>query len=294
MKLFDPNLAVHPETRDLDISVLIWAWRNKLFENYQAFEKVRCEKCNWLLGFIFPDWEVSDLQLTMRFFLTKRLFLEYFIDKPEVEFIRTIKAVQQNDILGLTGTIRNVCETLIQLSKVCCLHFPLSNWEKNWNDYLEGLVQAEEEFLSPDGPFLDWDEYEYNRITVIGVWLILGMIRHPYQSSYRESFRLEQAIGKMIQFAEDNESPEVACYQQTRVPLKYEMIIDYYPGKEALNRFDDSEYLAYLGSDVSAIGVELIKDHPELENWVYDSFQVMSGWFNWKFFKSGYSSLFGI
>ncbi|WP_157373441.1 hypothetical protein [Algoriphagus terrigena] len=284
MKLFDLKPAMHPQTIQLDTGTLVWAWRNKMFEDYGTFEKVRRRTNNLLVGFLFPDGEVNELQLIMRFSLTKDLFLDYYDQRPEQEFIAVVKAIQRQDLTGLTGTIGNVCENLIQLSKVCSLHFAVSNWQQNWDDYLEGLIDAEEFFLSGSGKLEDLDNYEYNRITGLGVWLMFGMVRHPYRDKYEVTSELELAIGKMIQFVADRDFGTDLLSQNCLHPLKYKMVIDYYPGEEGLQCFFDAEYLAELGADASDIGYEIVEEHRELESWVCDAFQVMAGWFNWNYY----------
>lgn len=291
MKLFDLNPPMHPHTSKLDTSVLAWAWRSKMFEDYETFEKVRLRKDNLLVGFLFPDGEVHELEMIMRFFLTKDLFLQYYVGRPDEEFLNSIKAIQHQDLTGLTGTVHNVCENLIQLSKICSLHFAVSNWEQNWNDYLEGWLDLVQDEQNGNEMLDDYDAYEFNRITVIGVGLMLGMVRHPYRSKDEITNELELAIGKIIRFVADHDLGPDLQYQKCRDPSRYEMTIDYYPGKEGLQCFFDADYLAELQDEARGIGYEIIEQHCELESWVYDAFQVLAGWSNWNYYKSKCSGL---
>lgn len=264
-----------------------------MIENYQTLEKVRKQKKNLLVGFLFPEGDIHELQLTMRFFQTKDLFLEYFVGRPDKEFIEAIKAIQKQDTAGMTGVLAQVSETLIQQANLFSFHFAASNWQQDWNDFLEALIEDIEDFFINDKLLNDWDGYQATRIKVLGVGLLFGMIRHPYRTNYEATQELEFAIGKMILLADERELEMILYSKNSRHFQNYKRVIDYYPGIEGLQSFFDAELLAELGFEANEIAFGLIEQHPELEAWVYDAFQVLAGWFNWSHYRTqSYDSLY--
>ncbi|MBE9170943.1 hypothetical protein IQ238_26665 [Pleurocapsales cyanobacterium LEGE 06147] len=279
--------ALNRFAKELDESVLRWAWSRNLFDSPAFVEQYRLYQVNWFASYLYPEMDSEKLEVITKFFLCLFLIDDYLDLANPMDARSLIYGLKKYPSANQKGVFGALIQETVHLKRHLGFHYNptwIENFESHWLDYLEGLEW--ELAIKIGGNFPEIRDYQLMRPHSSGVFLALLILSELELPASCRKIRIEQDVARFICLSNDLASFEKERKQND--PIN-ELLIREQFQESGLVRNMVFRELERLGKRVKEEGSLLQKESAVECFWVEKVWLLLGGCQAWSYENRRYS-----